>query len=46
MNAKDLTEFQTLVEQFEGEMSLKDICSQEGVDYRASWTLAGVTSIV
>ena len=39
MNAKDLTEFHTLVEQFEGEMSLKDICSQEGVDYRGyiSW---------
>ncbi|MBD5285918.1 MAG: hypothetical protein HDS27_00020 [Bacteroides sp.] len=39
MNAKDLTEFHTLVEQFEEEMSLKDICSQEGVDYRGyiSW---------
>ena len=39
MNAKDLTEFHILVEQFEGEMSLKDICSQEGVDYRGyiSW---------
>ena len=39
MNAKDLTEFHTLVEQFEEEMSLKDICSQEGMDYRCyiSW---------
>ena len=39
MNAKDFTEFHTLVGQFEGEMSLKDICSQEGVDYRGyiSW---------
>ncbi|MBD5262196.1 MAG: hypothetical protein HDS38_08715 [Bacteroides sp.] len=39
MNAKDLTEFHTLVEQFVGEMSLKDICSQEGVAYRGyiSW---------
>ena len=39
MNAKDFTEFHSLVEQFEGEMSLKDICSQEGVDYRGyiSW---------
>ena len=34
MNAKDFTEFHTLVEQFEREVSLKDICSQEGVDYR------------
>ncbi len=39
MNAKDFTEFHSLVEQFETEMSLKDICSQEGVDYRGyiSW---------
>ena len=39
MNAKDFTEFHSLVEQFESEMSLKDICSQEGVDYRGyiSW---------
>ena len=39
MNAKDFTEFHTLVEQFETEMSLKEICSQEGVDYRGyiSW---------
>ena len=39
INAKDLTELHTLVEKFEGEMSLKDICSQEGVDYRGyiSW---------
>lgn len=39
MNAKDLTEFHSLVEQFQSEMSLKDICSQEGVDYRSyiSW---------
>ncbi len=34
MNAKDFTEFHSQVEQFETEMSPKDICSQEGVDYR------------
>ena len=39
MTAKDFTEFQTLVEQFQGEMSLKDICTQENIDYRSyiSW---------
>lgn len=39
MTAKDFTEFQTLVEQFQGEMSLKDICTQEGINYRCyiSW---------
>lgn len=39
MNAKDYTDFHSLAEQFRGEMSLKDICSQEGVDYRSyiSW---------
>ncbi|WP_290392704.1 hypothetical protein [uncultured Duncaniella sp.] len=39
MTAKDFTEFHALVEQFQGEMSLKDICMQEGIDYRSyiSW---------
>ncbi len=39
MTAKDFTEFHTLVEQFQGEMSLKEICTQESVDYRSyiSW---------
>lgn len=39
MSAKDFTEFHSLVEQFQGEMSLKDMCSQEGIDYRCyiSW---------
>lgn len=39
MTAKDFTEFHSLVEQFQGEMSLKDICTQEGIDYRRyiSW---------
>lgn len=39
MTAKDYTEFHTLVEQFQGEMSLKEICSQESIDYRSyiSW---------
>ncbi|MBJ2197592.1 MAG: hypothetical protein JFR40_06860 [Muribaculaceae bacterium] len=39
MTAKDFTEFQTLVEQFQVEMSLKDICTQENIDYRSyiSW---------
>lgn len=39
MTAKDFTEFHSLVEQFQGEMSLRDICSHESVDYRSyiSW---------
>lgn len=39
MTAKDFTEFHTLVEQFQGEMSLKDICTQESINYRnyISW---------
>lgn len=39
MTAKDYTEFHTHVEQFQGEMSLKEICSQESIDYRSyiSW---------
>ena len=34
MNAKDFKEFHSLVKQFETEMSLKEICTEEGVDYR------------
>lgn len=43
MTAKDFTEFQTLVEQFQGEMSRKDICTQENIDYRSyiSWHFMG-----
>ena len=39
MTAKDFTEFHALVEQFQGEMSFKDICMQESIDYRSyiSW---------
>lgn len=39
MTTKDFTEFHTLVEQFQGEMPLKEICTQESVDYRSyiSW---------
>ena len=35
----DFEEFQQLVEQFQQEMSLKQMCEQEGVDYRhyISW---------
>lgn len=35
MNAKEFTEFHTLVEQFQGEMSLKEICTQESINYRS-----------
>lgn len=39
MAKDDFEEFQQLVEQFQDEMSLKQICVQEGVDYRRyiSW---------
>lgn len=39
MSQTNFEEFQELVEQFEPEMSLKSICEQEGVPYRAyiSW---------
>ena len=39
MTQYNFEEFQELVEQFEPEMSLKTICEQEGVPYRAyiSW---------
>ena len=35
MTQYNFEEFQELVEQFEPEMSLKSICEQEGVPYRA-----------
>lgn len=35
MSQTNFEEFQELVEQFEGEMSLKAICGQEGVPYRS-----------
>lgn len=34
MSAKDFTDFHSLVEQFQSEMSIKSICDQEGVSYR------------
>ncbi len=39
MKAKDYSDFHSMVEQFASEMSLKEICSQEGVNYRSyiSW---------
>ncbi len=35
MAAIDLSQFHELAEQFRGEMPLKKICDQEGVNYRA-----------
>ena len=35
MSNENYEEFHQLVEQFNGEMSLKDICRQEGVAYRS-----------
>ena len=38
MATKDFTQFHELAEQFKGEMSLKQICEQEGVSYRSYLT--------